>query len=63
MPSPGSFNYSHIVDYVCDFCPLPGPDVGPSALVLSILFSILVCAAECLFCACLASVQVSAGVL
>ena len=33
MLCPGSFNRSHIADYIYDFCPLPDPDVGPSVIV------------------------------
>ena len=59
MPCPGPFHLSHSLHYIYDFCPLPDPDVGPSIFV-SILLSILVCAAASLFCACLVSVHVSA---
>ena len=63
MPCPGPFHFSHSVDYIYEFCPLPDPDVGPSIFVCDvehILLSILVCAAASLFCANLVSVQVSA---
>ena len=62
MPCPGPFHFSHSVDYIYEFCPLPNPDVGPSIFVCDVeqLLSILVCAAASLFCACLVSVQVSA---
>ena len=30
MPCPGPFHFSHSVNYIYDFCPLPDPDVGPS---------------------------------
>ena len=30
MPCPGPFHFSHSVDYIYEFCPLPDPDVGPS---------------------------------
>ena len=30
MPRPGPFHFSHSVDYIYEFCPLPDPDVGPS---------------------------------
>ena len=33
MPCPGPFHFSHSVDYIYEFCPLPGPDVGPSIFV------------------------------
>ena len=33
MPCPGPFNFSHSVDYIYEFCPLPDPDVGPSIFV------------------------------
>ena len=65
MPCPGPFNFSHSVDYIYEFCPLPDPDVGPSIFVCDVehrglLLSILVCAAASLFCACLVSDHVSA---
>ena len=65
MPCPGPFHFSHSVDYIYEFCPLPDPAVGHSVFVgpyvmLSILLSILVCAAASLFCACFVSVQISA---
>ena len=62
MPCPGLFHCSHSVDYIYDFCPLPDQDVGLSILyvMLSLLLSILVCAAASLFCPCVVSVQVSA---
>ena len=66
MLCPGSFHFSHIADYIYDFCPLPDPDVGQFlSLALSLydmlsrLLSSLVCAAAHFFCACLVSVQVS----
>ena len=59
MPCPGPFYFSHSVDYIYEFCPLPDTDVGPSIFVCDVE-SILVCAAGSLFCACLVSVQVSA---
>ena len=61
MPCPRPFNFSHSVHYIYDFCPLPDPDVGPSIFVCDVehTFSILVCAAASLLCACLVSVQVS----
>ena len=30
MPCPGPFHFSHSVDYIYEFCPLPNPDVVPS---------------------------------
>ena len=33
MPCPGPFHFSHSVDYIHDFCPLPDPDVGISIFV------------------------------
>ena len=62
MPCPGPFHFCHSVHYIYDFCPLPDPDVVLLSLyaMLSILLSILVCAAASLFCACLVSVQISA---
>ena len=33
MPCPGRFHFSHIADYIYDFCLLPGPDVGLSIIV------------------------------
>ena len=52
MPCPGPFNFSHSVDYIYEFFPLPDPDVGPSIFVFDVDHS--------LFCDCLVSVQVSA---
>ena len=65
MPCPGPFHFSHSVDYIYEFCPLPNGLTQMLVLLslyvmLSILLSILVCAAASLFCACLVSVQVSA---
>ena len=63
MPCPGPFHFSHSVDYIYEFCPLPNQMLVLLSLyvMLSILLSILVCAAASLFCACLVSVQVSAS--
>ena len=36
MPCPGPFHFSHIADYIYDFCPLPDPDVGLSILVCDV---------------------------
>ena len=33
MPCPGPFHFSHSVDYIYDFCPLPDPDVHLSIFV------------------------------
>ena len=33
MPCPGPFHFSHSVDYIYEFCPLPNPDVGPSIYI------------------------------
>ena len=33
MPCPAPFHFSHIDDYIYDFCPLPDTDVGLSILV------------------------------
>ena len=33
MAGPGPFHFSHIADYIYDFCPLPDLDVGLSILV------------------------------
>ena len=33
MRCPGPFHFSHIADYIDDFCPLSDPDVGLSILV------------------------------
>ena len=43
MPCPGPFHFSHIADYIYDFCLLPDPDVVFLSLyvMLSILLSIL----------------------
>ena len=32
MPCPGPFHFSHIADYIYNFCPLSDPDVGLSIL-------------------------------
>ena len=69
MPCPGPFIsfFSHIADYIYDFCLLPDADVGLSILVCDVEYtvplSIFVWAAASLFCACLVSVQVSAPYL
>ena len=36
MPCPEQFHFSHIADYIYDFCPLPDPDVGLSILVCDV---------------------------
>ena len=36
MPCPGPFHFSHSVDYIYEFCPLPDSDVGPSIFVCDI---------------------------
>ena len=36
MPCPGPFHFSHIADYIYDFCPLPDPDVGLSILLCDV---------------------------
>ena len=36
MPCPGPFNFSHSVDYMYDFCPLPDPDVGLYIMVCDV---------------------------
>ena len=36
MPCPGPFHFSHIADYIYDFCPLPDPDVCPSVIVCDV---------------------------
>ena len=36
MPCPGQFHFSHSVDYIYEFCPLPDPDVGPSIFVCDV---------------------------
>ena len=36
MPCPGPFHFSHSVDYIYDFCPLPDPDVGLSIFVCDV---------------------------
>ena len=54
MPCPGPFHFSHSVDYIYEFCPLPDPDVGHSIFVCDVEHTsfILVCASTSLFCAC-----------
>ena len=36
MPCPGPFHFSHSVDYIYEYCPLPDPDVGPSIFVFDV---------------------------
>ena len=36
MPCPGPFHFSHSVDYIYEFCPLPDPDVDPSIFVCDV---------------------------
>ena len=36
IPCPGPFHFSHIADYIYDFCSLPDPDVGPSIFVCDV---------------------------
>ena len=36
MPCPGPFHFSHIADYIYDFCLLPDPDFGLSILVCDV---------------------------
>ena len=36
MPCPGPFHFSHSVDYIYAFCPLPDPDYGISILVCDV---------------------------
>ena len=36
IPCPGPFHFSHSVDYIYEFCPLPDPDVGPSIFVCDV---------------------------
>ena len=43
MPCPGPFNFSHIADYIYDFCPLPDPDVVLSILVSDVKVKDRVC--------------------
>ena len=61
IPCPEPFHLSHSVDYIYDFVlSLTQMLVFLSLCVmLSLLLSILVCAAASLFCACVVSVQVS----
>ena len=35
-PAQDLFIFSHSVHYICDFCPLPDPDVGPSIFVCDV---------------------------
>ena len=35
-PAQHHFIFSHSVHYICDFCPLPDPDVGPSIFVCDV---------------------------
>ena len=58
MPCPGPFHFSHSVDYIYEFCPLPNPDVGPSIFVCDVehtSFHFGLCGRKfvlCLFCQC-----------
>ena len=36
LPCSGPFHFSHIADYIYDFCPLPDPDAGPSIFVCDV---------------------------
>ena len=36
MPCPGPFHFSHSVDYIYEFCPLPDPDVDISIFVCDV---------------------------
>ena len=36
IPCPGPFHFSHSVDYIYEFCPLPNPDVGPSIFICDV---------------------------
>ena len=36
MPCPGLFHFSHSVDYIYEFCPLPDPDVAISIFVCDV---------------------------
>ena len=36
MHCPGPFHFSHIADYINDFCPLTDPDAGLSILVCDV---------------------------
>ena len=36
MPCPGPFHFSHSVDYIYEFCPLPDSYVGPSLFVCDV---------------------------
>ena len=63
MPCQGPFHFSHSVDYIYMSFVLSQTQMLVLLslyVMLSILLSILVCAAASLFCACLVSVQVSA---
>ena len=35
-PAQDNFHYSHIADYIYDFCPLPDPDVGLSIIARAV---------------------------
>ena len=61
MPCPKPFHFSHIADYIYDFCLLPDPDVVLSIRECDVEHTSfhLVCAPASLFCACLVSGQVS----
>ena len=47
MPCPGPFHFSHSLDYIYEFCPLPDPDVDISIFVCDVEhISIFVCDVE-----------------
>ena len=41
MPCPGPFHFSHSVDIIYDFCPLPDSDVGLSIFVCDVEYTSL----------------------
>ena len=61
MPCPGPFHFSHCLDYIYEFCPLPDPDVDISIFVCDVEHtSFHVGSVRPQVCsACLVSVQVS----
>ena len=62
-PAQGHFIFSHIADYVFDFCPISDPDVGLSVLVSDVehtSFHFVLCGAS-LLCACSAPNVIAAG--
>ena len=50
MPCPIPLHFSHIADYVSDFCRVPDPDVGNSVLVEQTPFNFGLCGSKFVLC-------------